>query len=131
MVKFRYTICYVPNVEAALSFFEKAFDMKRKFITEEKDYGELSTGEVTLSFASHELGNANFDGGHISASDSAKPLGVELALVTDDVQSVHDSAISLGAQELKSPEPKPWGQVVSYVRCPSGLLIELCTPVGG
>ena len=38
MVKLGYTICYVPDVEAALSFFGSAFDMERKFITEEKDY---------------------------------------------------------------------------------------------
>ena len=131
MVKFGYTICYVSDVEATLSFFENAFGMKRKFLTDEKDYGELLTGEVTLSFASHELGKANFNGGYTSVSDSGQPLGIEIALVTDDVQNAHDAAMQLGATELKSPEPKPWGQVVSYVRCPSGLLIELCTPVGG
>jgi hypothetical protein len=26
---------------------------------------------------------------------------------------------------------KPWGQVVSYVRCPDGTLVEICSPVGG
>lgn len=130
MVKFGYTICYVPDVEKAISFFENAFEMKRKFVSEENDYGELSTGEVTLSFASHELGRTNFSGSYVNAAESNHPLGIELALVTEDVQSVHDCAIALGARELKSPEPKPWGQIVSYLRCPSGLLIELCTPVG-
>jgi len=38
MVKFGYTINYVSDVERALSFFEEAFAMKRKFITDEKDY---------------------------------------------------------------------------------------------
>jgi len=38
MVKFGYTIIYVSNVNDALSFFEKAFKMNRKFITEERDY---------------------------------------------------------------------------------------------
>jgi lactoylglutathione lyase len=23
----------------------------------------------------------------------------------------------------------PWGQTVSYVRCPDGTLVELCTPM--
>ncbi len=32
---------------------------------------------------------------------------------------------------FKPPQQKPWGQVVSYVRCPSGVLLELCTPIGG
>jgi uncharacterized glyoxalase superfamily protein PhnB len=129
MVRFGYAINYVPDVESALSFFEKAFDMKRKFITEEKDYGELDTGETVLSFATHELGKSNFQGGHVSASESKKPLGVEIALVTDDVALTHNQAIESGAIELKTPETKPWGQVVSYVRCPSGILLELCTHI--
>jgi len=131
MVKFGYTIVYVSNVNETLLFFEKAFDMKRRFITEENDYGELDTGETTLAFVSHELGSSNFSGGYISGSVSEKPLGTEIALVTSDVNAIHSSALENGATELKAPEQKPWGQVVSYVRCPSGILLELCTPVAG
>ncbi len=130
MVKFGYTINYVSDVERALSFFEEAFAMKRKFITDEKDYGELETGETVLSFASHELGKSNFHGGYVSASESKEPLGIEIALITDDVSLAHSNAIGSGAVELKAPESKPWGQVVSYVRCPSGILLELCSPIG-
>jgi uncharacterized glyoxalase superfamily protein PhnB len=131
MVKFGYTIVYVSNVNEALSFFEKAFAMSRKFITEENDYGELETGETTLAFASHELGSSNFTGGYINGSVSEKPLGTEIVLVTSDVNAIHSSALKHGAKELKAPKQKPWGQVVSYVRCPSGILLELCTPVTG
>ncbi len=129
MVKFGYTINYVSDVDATLSFFENAFGMKRRFITDEKDYGELDTGETVLAFASHELGQTNFSGGYVSTTESDKPLGIEIALVTDDVNLVHASAIKHGATELKAPEQKPWGQIVSYVRCPSGILLELCTSI--
>lgn len=129
MVKFGYTIAYVADVEAALSFFEKAFGMQRRFITDEKDYGELDTGATVLSFASHKLGRSNFSGGYVSATDSAKPLGIEIALVTDDVESAYANAIKRGATGLQAPEQKPWGQTVSYVRCPAGILLELCTPI--
>ena len=130
VVKFGYAISYVPDVEQSLSFFEDVFEMKRRFITNEKDYGELDTGETVLAFASHDLGKSNFSGGYISASDSEIPLGTEIALVMDDVRDFHDKAITHGAVELKAPDTKPWGQTVSYVRCPSGLLLELCTPIG-
>ena len=131
MVRFGYTINYVSNVDKALSCFEKAFGMKRKFITDEKDYSELDTGETILSFASHELGKSSFHGGYVSAYESKQPLGVEIALITDDAALAHSNAIESGAIELKAPESKPWGQVVSYVRCPTGILLELCTPIGG
>lgn len=58
-------------------FFEKAFGMSRKFITEEHDYGELETGGTTMAFTSHELGNSNFNAGYINGSESEKPFGTE------------------------------------------------------
>jgi lactoylglutathione lyase len=126
-----YTIIYVPDVAASLAFFEKAFGLPRRFLHESGTYGELDTGETTLSFAAHELGDMNFPGGHVAAHDSAKPLGFEIALVTEEVESAHAKAVNCGAMELAPPVEKPWGQIVSYVRCPDGILVELCTPVAG
>ena len=129
MIKLGYVIAYVSDVEMALTFFENSFKLERKFLTDEKDYGELETGSTILAFATHELGESNFTGGYQRANASDKPLGIEIALITDDVQSSHAMAIKFGAQELKEPEQKPWGQTVSYIRCPAGLLIELCTSI--
>ena len=129
-MKFGYTIVYVPDVSASLDFFTRAFGFERRFLHESGAYGELETGQTTLAFASHELGEMNFPAGHVEAHSSAKPLGVEIALVTDDVVSAHQRALTAGAVELAVPISKPWGQVVSYVRCPDGSLVELCTPIG-
>jgi catechol 2,3-dioxygenase-like lactoylglutathione lyase family enzyme len=128
-MKLGYTIVYVPDVAASLQFFERAFGLQRRFLHESGTYGELATGETTLSFAAHELGDANFPGGHVRADSSARPLGMEIALVTADVAQAHRHAVACGARELAAPTTKPWGQVVSYVRAPDGCLIELCTPV--
>ena len=130
-MKFGYTIVYVSNVASSLAFFEKAFDFSRRFLHEAGDYGELETGETTLAFASHALGSSNFPTGYVAVNSTSKPLGIELVFVTQSVQEKHQIAISAGAVEVSPPETKPWGQVVSYVRCPEGTLIELCTPVGG
>ena len=130
-MKLGYTMIYVPNVAASLTFFEDAFGLSRRFLHESGDYGELETGETTLAFASHELGKMNFPAGFVAASESSKPLGVEIALVTPSVVEAHAKALTAGATELKEPETKPWGQVVSYVRCPDGTLVEICSPVGG
>lgn len=74
-------------------------------------------------------GRSNFEGDYISGSVSGKPLGKEIVLVNNDVYAAYSEALAHGATELRSPEQKPWGQVVSYVRCPSGILLELCTPI--
>ena len=129
-MKLGYTIVYVPNVAASLSFFEAAFGLKTKFLHDSGTYGELATGETTLAFAAHELGDSHFPGGIVRASESKAPLGVEIALVTENVATAHQKAVQAGAIELAAPESKPWGQIVSYVRAPDGMLIELCTPVG-
>lgn len=130
-MKFGYTIVYVPDVAASLQFFMQAFGFERRFFHESGDYGELETGQTTLAFASHVLGKMNFSAGYVEAHASAKPLGVELGFVTDDVPQAHQRALAAGATELAAPVTKPWGQTVSYVRCPDGSLVELCSPMAG
>src|SRR5471032_243325 len=83
----------------------------------------------TPMVGAHELGEMNFKGGHVEAHASRQPLGMELGFVTEDVSKAHARALAEGASELSAPSTKPWGQVVSYVRCPDGTLVELCTPI--
>lgn len=128
-MKFGYTIIYVADVEASLAFFERAFGIHRRFLHESGTYGELNTGDTTLAFASHALGAENLPGGYVAADASPRPLGMEVALVTPAVREAHDAAVSAGATEVKPPEAKPWGQIVSYLRCPDGTLVELCSPM--
>ncbi len=128
-MKFGYTIIYVADVSCSLTFFEEAFGFPRRFLDESGDYGELETGGTTLAFAAHSLGASNLPNGYISVDSTPKPLGIEIAFTTNSVEAAHQKAIAAGALELKSPIKKPWGQIVSYLRCPDGTLVELCTPV--
>lgn len=130
-MRFVYTIIYVPDVAASLKFFEQAFGFPCRFLHESGTYGELETGETILAFAAHQLGEMNLPSGHIAAHTSPQPLGMGVAFVTSNVEEAHKKALSAGAAELSAPKAKPWGQVVSYVRCPDGTLVELCTPVSG
>lgn len=130
-MKLGYVIIYVPDVAASLTFYETAFGLERRFLHESGSYGELATGETTLAFASHTLASSTFPEGHVQASASSRPLGMEIALVSPDVHTAHAKALEAGAVELVKPAGKPWGQVVSYVRCPAGTLIELCSPMEG
>lgn len=129
-MKLGYTIFYTPDVAASLTFFEAAFGLQRRFLHEGGDYGELETGATTLAFAAHTLGAAHFPAGYVKANESALPLGMEIALVTPDVPSAHAKAMAAGASEMKAPQTMPWGQTVSWLRCPDGCLVELCTPMG-
>ena len=128
-MKFAYTIVYVHDVAASLAFFERAFGLARRFLVDTGDYGELDTGATTLSFAQHATARENLGHDYVDAQTSAKPLGIEVGLVTDDVAAACERAVQAGATLLRAPATKPWGQTVAYLRCPDGTLVELCTAV--
>lgn len=128
-MKFAYTIIYVENVAATLAFYEKAFGFVIKFLTPEKDYGELISGETTIAFATIELGNSNFKCGFEKITNTKKPFGVELAFTTENIEQSFLKAINAGAFELEPIIEKPWGQKVGYLRDVNGFIIEICTPI--
>ena len=126
-MRFGYTIIYVPDVAASLEFYSRAFGLARRMLHETGAYGELDTGATTLAFAHHDVGYLQFHADHVAAHTSSKPLGMQIALLTDDVPAAHDRALNAGAMELAAPATKSWGQTVSYVRCPDGSLVQLST----
>lgn len=130
-MKYGYTIIYVENVAETLEFYVKAFGFQQKFITPEQDYGELISGETNLAFASLELGNSNFRKGFQASTQNEKPFGIELAFVTENIETDFQKAIDMGATEFEPLTEKPWGQKVGYVRDNNGILIEICSPVQG
>lgn len=64
-MKLGYVIMDVPSVEASMAIFTQAFQLQQKFRHESGDYGELATGDTTLAFAAHGLGESNVPQGHI------------------------------------------------------------------
>ena len=130
MIKFAYTIFYVRDVIETILFYEKAFGFERKFIADTNEYGELTTGDTTLSFASTELANKNLSKGFIESNAQNKPFAMEIGFTTDDVEKKMDKAITAGAILVENAKTKPWGQVVGYVKDLNGFLIEICTPMG-
>ncbi|MEO0469257.1 MAG: VOC family protein [Bacteroidota bacterium] len=129
MINYAYTILYVEDVEKSLRFYETAFQFQRVFMTEEKDYGELASGQTKIAFASIDLANSNLKNGFTPSQPGQVPFGIELGLTTDNVQKTCDQAIAAGAHLLEAPITKAWGQVVAYIQDPNGFLLEICTPM--
>jgi len=128
-MKFAYTILYVPDVVRTIEFYERAFGFQRGFVHESGEYGELQTGQTTLSFASLALANSNFEGGVTLSDPQRPPAAFEVAFSTDDVAAAFRRATVAGAIPVSPPKQKPWGQTVAYVRDLNGNLVELCTPM--
>lgn len=127
-MQFGYTILYVEDVKHSLAFYEKAFGMQTKFLHDSGDYGELNTGGTTLAFSSRQLMRQL--GKKPSASDAHAPC-FEIALLTPDVAGAVKRAVDAGAELIQSPHDMPWGQTVAYVADQDGVLVEICTPMGG
>ncbi|MCT2409799.1 VOC family protein [Chryseobacterium antibioticum] len=129
MIKFKYVILYVEDVEKSMNFYHETFDTPIKFITPEKDYGELISGETSLAFASVHLANSNIKKGFLSSRSEEKPFGIELGFTTDDVEKLVEKAIKNGALLYEDIAVKPWGQKVAYVKDLNNYLVEICTEI--
>lgn len=125
-----YVIQYVEDVESTLRFYETAFGLSRRFLSNEDGmaYGELDTGSACLAFANEPLVRSNI-GGKAAISKPNSAQNSEIALVTMDVDKWYKSGIEAGGHEVKPPQDKPWGQRVAYLEDINGHLIELCTPM--
>lgn len=130
-MKYAYTIFYIENVTKTIEFYERAFGFERRFITPEEDYGELQTGETRIAFANIALGESNFREGFEKIGGRKRPLGFEMAFVSEEIESDFQRALDAGAVEVEKICQKPWGQKVGYLRDINGLLIEICTPMEG
>lgn len=122
-----YVILYVANVLETVAFYEKAFNLQIRFIHETGAYAEMKTGQTILAFANEESVAPAFPFRKNSLKKTA--AGAEIAFVTDDVEKQFKQAVRLGAKVVASPNAKPWGQIVSYVRDNNGFLVEICSPV--
>ncbi|QWT85805.1 VOC family protein [Chryseobacterium sp. PCH239] len=129
MIKFKYVILYVEDVEMSMSFYKNTFGFEIKFITPEKDYGELLSGETSLSFASVSLAQSNIKKGFITAKTEDQPFGMELGFTTDNVEALVEKAIQNGAVLYEDIALKPWGQKTAYIKDPNNYLIEICTEI--
>jgi len=127
--QYAYTILYVKDVPVTVAFYKAAFGFEPKFVTPEKDYGEIASGSTTLAFASFELGESNFKKGFLRSNPSETPFGMEIAFTTSNVEQVMQTAMEAGAVVLEETVTKPWGQDVGYLRDINGFIIEVCTPM--
>jgi lactoylglutathione lyase len=122
-----WVILYVADPGEAVGFYERAFDMSRRFVAEGNSYAELETGSTTLAFAAYELADGNLPDGFQRPDPDGPPFNIELALVFDDVEAAYARALEEGAEALAEPARKPQGQTVGYVRDPFGNLIEIAS----
>lgn len=128
--KLGWVIVYVPDVEEAVTFYERAFGLARTFVDPAGQFGQLDTGSTALGFTSDALGAANVPQGVRRPGSEEPTASMELAFVFDDVTAAYAHAVEQGCIPLSEPEVKPHGQTVGWVRDPWSTLIEIASPIG-
>lgn len=128
--KLGWVIVYVPDVEAAVTFYERAFGLERTFVDPTGGFGQLDTGSTALAFASDALGATNVPQGVRRPGPEEPTASIELAFVFDDVPAAYEHAVASGCTPLSPVAVKPHGQTVGYVRDPWSTLIEIASPLG-
>ena len=123
---FGYTTIFVEDVQKSLSFYEKAFGFKVRFLSDSKLYAELDTGSTKLSFVSEKMGE-HFD---LTQNRSGTPsAGFFIGFVDENVETAYQKALTHGRTKVKGPHVTPWGQTVAHLTDLNGILIEICSPL--
>lgn len=128
---FSTAVLYVDDgtVSEVLAFYERAFNLERRFYDPEYEYGELAAGPATIAVAAHAAGARIMGRGYPTPPPLGGVANAELAFTTNDVYGAFAQAVAAGAEPLTEPYAVPWGQTVAYVRSVEGTIIGLCTPL--
>jgi len=121
----------VPDVEASVEFYGRAFGLGLHYMHPSGGYAELDSGAAVLAFLSEALiAKSDLLGGLPVALNrpGLAAASAHVALWSSDIEQDWHRAIEAGAKVVKALEAKPWGQISGYVRDLDGIVVELCTP---
>ena len=90
-------------------------------------YAQLITGPTRLALYTREAMAATLDQPIEPAARNAP--GFEIGFLVADVDAAYQAITGAGAEPVKPPTDRFWGQRTAYVRDPDGHLIELVQPL--
>lgn len=127
-LNFAYTVVFVPDVEEAVAFYERAFGLQRRMVT--PAFAQLETGSVALAFGAESNDRRELPDGfefHENRAEKAA-AGVQISFVSEEVEASFSHAVAAGCTPVVEPKRQPWGQVVSRVRDLNGVLVSIVSP---
>jgi lactoylglutathione lyase len=119
---------FVPDVAAAVSFYERAFGAVADHVDDDGSYGEVGLGGLALAFVAEWHARAHLRSPFRPNSPEEMPPGLELYVEVDDLDAALMRAETAGATLVGRPEDKPWGRRVAFVRDRHGVLVEIAAP---
>ncbi len=123
-MKLGYVALYVPDVAAAVDFYERAFGLSAHSVDASNEYAQMETGETSLVFVAERLVE---EAGHTFRAHRPhkRPAAGEVGFVASDVAAAYATALKGGAVPYEAPRRRPDGRTVAYVRDLNGVLVEI------
>lgn len=110
------------DVEKTALFYEMLLGMTRS-----GDFGWfVLLGSDTLP--GWELGILDMSHDSVPSHLAARPAGMILTFVVDDVETLHNTAVEMGAEILQEPTVLPYGQTRLLLRDPTGSVVDISSP---
>ncbi|GAB4824375.1 hypothetical protein Ancab_007263 [Ancistrocladus abbreviatus] len=123
---FAYVVIYVKDVVKSVEFYAKAFGYNVRRLDESHRCGELESGQTTIAFTPMHQHETDDLTGSVQKSQSKLERGpVEVCLDFTDVDAAYKRAVENGAEAVREPEQKEWGQKVGYVRDIDGIVVRM------
>jgi lactoylglutathione lyase len=120
------TVLYVADVERAVAFYEAAIGFRCRLTDDRGVYADLETGGSTLALiAQRSAAQESCPRGDSHRDGSPPPI--EIAVEVDDVPAAVERATQAGAELVRAPETKYWGQTTGFVRDLDGHVIQFCS----
>lgn len=131
-----YTILLVDDMDRALAFYTDVLGIS--LAHRKGGYAQLVTGPTRLALYTREAMAATL-GRDLPPTPTRAPRDdgralddrFEIGFLVADVDAAFAELVARGAQPVKEPVDRFWGQRTAYVRDPDGHLIELAQPLEG
>ena len=121
-----YAILFVPDVAAAVDFYERAFGVQRLMVT--PMFAQMQTGTTSLAFGAEANESKELPIPFRPNTLASDPAGFQVSFISDNVEGSFARAVEAGAMPVIQPHRMPWGQTVSRVRDLNGVLVSLVSP---
>ena len=89
-MKFGYAFVWVEDAEKAVQFYEEAFGLERRSLTDNGElglYAEMETGATTLAIADQKEARVLFPDGFQENNPAQAPGALQISFVSPDVEA--------------------------------------------
>ncbi|GAB2234059.1 hypothetical protein Droror1_Dr00003296 [Drosera rotundifolia] len=121
-----YIVVYVKDVANSVAFYANAFGHNIRRLDHSHRWGELESGSTTIAFTPvHQRETDDITGQVQEAQQQGQRGPIEVCFDYADVDAAYKRAVENGAEPVREPEQKEWGQKVGYVRDIDGNVVRM------